>query len=73
MTSHLVFDHPSCGDSSRPAPTIGVKRTEAIMAAAHPIEVLEKRLRDLLEQYESDLLNAVGHVTQRYSGKRERD
>jgi hypothetical protein len=42
------------------------------MAAVHPIEVLEKRLRDLLEQYESDLSDAVGHVTQRYSGKVER-
>jgi hypothetical protein len=42
------------------------------MAAVHPIEVLEKRLRDLLEQYESDLLDAAGQVTQRYSGTVER-
>jgi hypothetical protein len=42
------------------------------MAAVHPVEVLDKRLRDLQEQYESDLSNAVGHVTEKYSGKIER-
>jgi hypothetical protein len=42
------------------------------MAAVHPIEVLEKRLRDLLEMYESDLGDAVDRVTEKYSGKIER-
>ena len=42
------------------------------MAAVHPIEVLEKRLRDLLEMYESDLGDAVDRVTENYSGKIER-
>ncbi len=42
------------------------------MAAVHPIEVLEKRLRDLLEAYESDLGDAVDRVTEKYSGKIER-
>ena len=42
------------------------------MAAVRPIEVLEKRLRDLLEAYESDLGDAVDRVTERYSGKIER-
>ena len=42
------------------------------MAAVHPIEVLEKRLRDLLEAYESDLGDAVDRVTERFSGKIER-
>jgi hypothetical protein len=42
------------------------------MAAVHPIEVLEKRLRDLLERYESELSDAVDHVTRRYSGRVER-
>ena len=42
------------------------------MAAVHPIEVLEKRLRDLLELYESDLSEAVDHVTEKFSGKIER-
>jgi len=42
------------------------------MAAVHPIEVLEKRLRDLLELYESDLSDAVDHVTEKFSEKMER-
>jgi hypothetical protein len=42
------------------------------MSAVHPIEVLEKRLRDLLEMYESDLGDAVDRVTEKYSGKIER-
>jgi hypothetical protein len=40
--------------------------------AVHPIEVLEKRLRDLLEAYESELVDAVDYVTERFSGKIER-
>ncbi len=40
--------------------------------AVHPIEVLEKRLRDLLETYESELVDAVDYVTERFSGKIER-
>ena len=42
------------------------------MAAVHPIEVLEKRLRNLLEAYESELVDAVDYVTERFSGKIER-
>jgi len=42
------------------------------MAAVHPIEVLEKRLRDLLEAYECDLGDAVDRVTEKFSGKIER-
>jgi len=42
------------------------------MAAVHPIEVLEKRLRGLLEMYESDLGDAVDRVTEKYSEKIER-
>ena len=42
------------------------------MAAVRPIAVLEKRLRDLLEAYESDLGDAVDRVTERFSGKIER-
>jgi hypothetical protein len=42
------------------------------MAAVHPIEVLEKRLRDLLEAYESELVDAVDYVTEKFSGKIER-
>ena len=42
------------------------------MAAVHPIEVLDKGLRDLLEMYESELSDAADHVTQRFSGKVER-
>lgn len=42
------------------------------MSAVHPIEVLEKRLRDLLEAYESDLGDAVDRVTERFSGNIER-
>lgn len=42
------------------------------MAAVHPIEVLEKRLRDLLEAYESELSDAVNRVTERFSGQIER-
>jgi len=42
------------------------------MAAVHPIEVLEKKLRDLLEAYESELVDAVDYVTERFSGKIER-
>jgi hypothetical protein len=42
------------------------------MSAVHPIEVLDDRLRDLLEAYESDLSDAVDLVTEKYSGKIER-
>jgi hypothetical protein len=42
------------------------------MSAVHPIEVLERRLRDLLEAYECDLGDAVDRVTEKYSGKIER-
>ena len=42
------------------------------MAAVHPIEVLDKRLRNLLELYESELSDAADHVTERFSGKVER-
>lgn len=41
------------------------------MSAVRPIEVLEKRLRDLLEAYESDLGDAVERVTERFSGRIE--
>jgi len=39
------------------------------MAAVHPIEVLDKRLRDLLERYESELSDAAVHVTEKFSGE----
>ena len=42
------------------------------MSAVHPIEVLEKRLRELLEMYESELGDAVDRVTERFSWKIER-
>jgi hypothetical protein len=42
------------------------------MSAVHPIEVLEKRLRELLEAYESELVDAVDYVTEKFSGKIER-
>lgn len=42
------------------------------MSAVHPIEVLEKRLRDLLDLYESDLSDEVDRVTQKFSGRVER-
>ena len=42
------------------------------MSAVHPIEILEKRLRDLLESYESELVDAVDYVTEKFSGKIER-
>ena len=42
------------------------------MSAVHPIEVLEKRLNYLLEAYESELVDAVDYVTERFSGKIER-
>lgn len=42
------------------------------MAAVHPIEVLEKRLRDLLERYESELSDAADHITEKFSGEIER-
>jgi hypothetical protein len=42
------------------------------MSAVHPIEVLEKRLRDLLEPYESELGDAVDRVTERFSARIER-
>lgn len=42
------------------------------MSAVHPIEVLEKWLRDLLERYESELLNAAVHVTGEFSDEIER-
>jgi hypothetical protein len=42
------------------------------MASVHPIEVLDDRLRDLLERYQSELSDAVDHVTQTFSEKMER-
>jgi len=42
------------------------------MSAVHPIEVLDDRLRDLLEAYESELVDAVDYVTEKFSGKIER-
>ena len=42
------------------------------MATVHPIEVLEKRLRALLEPYESDLSDAVDQVAEKFSGRIER-
>lgn len=42
------------------------------MSAVHPIEVLEKRLRDLLERYESELSDAVVPVTEKFSDEIER-
>jgi hypothetical protein len=45
----------------------------SVMAAVHPIEVLEKRLRDLLERYQSDLSHAVDPVTEKYRRGRSSD
>ncbi len=42
------------------------------MASVHPIEVLDDRLRDLLERYQSELSDAVDHVTEKFSEKIER-
>ncbi|MGC2448741.1 MAG: hypothetical protein WA477_13930 [Candidatus Sulfotelmatobacter sp.] len=42
------------------------------MAAVHPIEVLEKRLRNLVKRYESERSDAVDHVTEKFSGEIER-
>jgi hypothetical protein len=42
------------------------------MAAVHPIEVLEKRLRDLLKRYESELSDAAVPVTETFSEEIER-
>jgi hypothetical protein len=42
------------------------------MSAVHPIEVLEKRLRDLLERYQSAASDAVDPVTGKFSGEIER-
>lgn len=42
------------------------------MSAVHPIEVLDDRLRDLLELFESDLSDAVDQVTEKFPGKIER-
>jgi hypothetical protein len=42
------------------------------MAAVHPIEVLDDRLRDLLKRYESERSDAVDHVTEKFSGEIER-
>jgi CHAD domain-containing protein len=50
----------------------GLETREVTMSAVHPIEVLEKRLRDLLELFESDLSDAVDQVTEKFSGKVER-
>jgi hypothetical protein len=48
------------------------KRREVTMSAVHPIEVLDDRLRDLLELFESDLSDPVDQVTEKFSGKIER-
>jgi hypothetical protein len=40
--------------------------------AVHPIEVLEKRLRDLLERYQSEVSHAVDPVTGKFAGEIER-
>lgn len=42
------------------------------MSAVHPIQVLEKRLRDLVKRYESERSDAVDHVTQKFSVEIER-
>jgi hypothetical protein len=42
------------------------------MSAVHPIEVLDDRLRDLLERYQSELSDALDHVTEKFSEKIER-
>jgi hypothetical protein len=42
------------------------------MASVHPIEVLDDRLRDLSERYQSELSDAVDHVTEKFSEKIER-
>jgi len=42
------------------------------MAAVHPIEVLEDRLRDLLKRYQSELSDTVDPVTEKFSGEIER-
>jgi len=42
------------------------------MASVHPIEVLDDRLRDLLERYQSELSDALDHVTEKFSEKIER-
>ena len=42
------------------------------MSAVHPIEVLEKRLRDLLERYQSEVSHAVDPVTGKFAGEIER-
>lgn len=42
------------------------------MSAVHPIEVLEKRLRDLLERYQSEISHAVDPVTEKFSDEIER-
>jgi hypothetical protein len=39
------------------------------MAAVHPIEVLDDRLRGLLEPYESAVSDAVDPVTGKFSGE----
>jgi hypothetical protein len=39
------------------------------MAAVHPIEVLDDRLRGLLERYESAVSDAVDPVTGKFSGE----
>ena len=42
------------------------------MAAVHPIEVLDDRLRDLLERYQSEVSHAVDPVTGKFAGEIER-
>jgi len=42
------------------------------MSTVHPIEVLDDRLRDLLERYQSELSDALDHVTEKFSEKIER-
>jgi hypothetical protein len=39
------------------------------MAAVHPIEVLDDRLRDLLKRYQSELSDTVDPVTEKFSGE----
>jgi hypothetical protein len=50
----------------------GLERREVIMASVHPIEVLEKRLRDLLKRYQSEVSHAVDSVTGEFAGEIER-
>jgi hypothetical protein len=49
-----------------------LERREVTMSAVHPIELLDDRLRDLLERYQSELGDAVDQVTEKVSGRIER-